>query len=825
MSAASVADLVESLRKSRLLDAARLEKVIKAKDRFPDALTLAKELVRRGWLTREQAKELLQARPAADDAEAVTENGVAEAPASAPPAPAAEPRRRRGWLLALLVLLLLAVLAGLSAWRFWPGSDGRPGAGHGSTEGFTASPKFGCSDTTDPADLKPLDDLEFGKSVRAEFDPKYLDALKGKPAAIPEVERYPAWQPRELVAILGEHRMRNTLVAANPDGTLLAVAGSSDAFIRIGPIDTLHEKVVFAGHSHIIRALAWSPKGDVLASASLDGTVRLWEVGNLDKVPPPILLENADVSTIAFSHDGKYLIGGGTAGAEAPGRGAIWVWDVAERKQLSKKLQAVPVQGVAFSPAPGDYRALSAGGPKDPYLRLWDGPKLEKPLAEIEFRAIKDNGEVDKTDGQSQLGQVAFSPDGKQAVSAHKDWDPKTGQSEWKLRVWDLAHFEKGQEKRTLKGFNGNPPLLAFGPDNKTVATAYLTSIGVGLWDVSGEDKPRVLAQPGSVSSLLFLPRSEQKPDRLVFANGNVHVHEVATGKEVRPPIAHLGPVLSVAGSPEGRHVASGGNEGHARIWDLGSVAERYVFPGGGQVWDIGFHPDGRKSYHCGSGTGTVFFRDLETGQPWGPAFEKPHAGGIRNAVVTEDGHYVLTGGYHDAAVGLWSLEGSKQGKRMRWFPSQTPGTALVALSPTNPRRALRKSGTSLKLLHLRCQEVRHEWTSGTWNTFLPDGRVAILGGQTGALWDIGEDEPKQAGTIGLPLTGAATGDISRDGRRLAAVGGGRVAVWELKPEKPLWEWVPPLPFLGVYAVALSGDGRYLFTANGDGTVYVIQLP
>jgi hypothetical protein len=49
--------------------------------------------------------------------------------------------------------------------------------------------------------------------------------------------------------------------------------------------------------------------------------------------------------------------------------------------------------------------------------------------------------------------------------------------------------------------------------------------------------------------------------------------------------------------------------------------------------------------------------------------------------------------------------------------------------------------------------------------------------------------------------------------------------VWNVQSDKPLWEWAPPPHFGRVNAVALSTDGRYLFTANGDGTVYVIQMP
>ncbi len=257
--------------------------------------------------------------------------------------------------------------------------------------------------------------------------------------------------------------------------------------------------------------------------------------------------------------------------------------------------------------------------------------------------------------------------------------------------------------------------------------------------------------------------------------------------------------------------------------WDLDKVAERCVIGGGGWVWSIGFHPDARKVFYSSPGTNTPAFLDLETGKPWAPAaWDNHHNGAVTNTAVTRDGHYALTGGYNDGTVRLWNL---KNGKQVRYFAGS--GTVSVALSPKGTR-ALRSSGTSLKLLHLRCQEERHEWTGTAWNTFLPEqekGSVAILGGPSSAVWDISAEPPRPAGAIRLPLTGAFSGDISHNGERLGALISGRVAVWDLKSDKLLWEWTPPAHFGGVRAVGLSDDGRYLATANGDGTVYVIQLP
>jgi WD40 repeat protein len=724
-------------------------------------------------------------------------------------------------------LLLLGGAAGVAFLLNDDGGGAGPATDRraGTTHRDLPPPSPGCSDTSD---LKVLDDLDFGPSVRATFNAKTLDALKDKP--VPEVEIYP-WQPPGLVAVLGEHRMRGTVIAASPDGKLLAVAGQ-DGFIRVGPVATVHEKAALGG-SHGAHALAWSPRGDFLAAAYGSNSVWLWDVRDLDKVPEPLAVEKGvNVTCLSYSSDGKYLLGGG---AEGDGRGVLLLWDVADGgavKQVYRKSRSKPVACVAFSPAAGDYRALWGGGKGDGQLHLWDGDKgEERAVVDCRYKGKKE-------DAESFVAAVAFSPDGKRAVSSHYDYNLDLPKGEWLVRVWDLDRFELGKERRVVKAFvNSGTPLVAFAPDNKTVALGRTDDGSVSLADTDGTEAPRPLAHTGGLFALMFLPRGDRQEDRVAFAgstlgDANVHVYEAATGKELAAPVGHLAAVLSVAGSPDGATVVSGGHEGQACLWDLDKVARRHAKVPGGQVFNVGFHPDGRWAFYCGNATATVPFFDVQTGGPAGPlAFDEKHAGGIHNAVVSEDGHYVITAGYSDGSVRLWSLmPGRKNGHQMRNFRFPATGPVSVALSPDG-KRALRTGGNTLKLLHLRCQEVRHEWAGGTWNTFLPDekGRrlVAILGSDKGpgALWDVSDDKAKEAGTLRLPLANAAGGDVSRDGRRLAAVVGLRAGVWNLQADKPLWEWTPPPHFGRVNAVALSMDGRYLFTANGDGTVYVIQLP
>ena len=342
------------------------------------------------------------------------------------------------------------------------------------------------------------------------------------------------------------------------------------------------------------------------------------------------------------------------------------------------------------------------------------------------------------------------------------------------------------------------------------------------MWEARQGKQVRRLANPGSVSALRFLPGS----DRLVFAgttghDANLHVHEIATGKELRPPVGHLNAVTAVAVAPGGRDVFSAAHDGFGRLWDLDKVVQRrslYV----GVVSGVGFHPDGLRAYYYGGSWATLPFFDVASGASRTPAYNAAHAGPIISAAITRDGRYALTGGASDDTVRLWSLQDGVEVRR--FFFGRNAGPASVSVAP-DMRRAIRTGGGKTRLFHLRCREVVHEWEPVTQAAFLPDGRAVFLGGPDAPLWKIAFKKVEAAGKYPLDLRGLSQGGSSADGKRAAAILGSKVAAFELATGKQLWTWTPPAHFYGVRGVALSADGGHLLTANGDGTVYVIRLP
>lgn len=125
----------------------------------------------------------------------------------------------------------------------------------------------------------------------------------------------------------------NNTVAISPNGKVVASA-SADRMIRLWDAQSgilLGEPL--AGHTHHVTDVTFSPDGKLLASASDDHTIRLWDVQNETPLGGPLEGHTESVSSVAFSPDGKILASGSHDST-------IRLWDV----QIAKPLQE-PLEG------------------------------------------------------------------------------------------------------------------------------------------------------------------------------------------------------------------------------------------------------------------------------------------------------------------------------------------------------------------------------------------------------------------------------------------------------------------------------------------------
>ena len=306
-----------------------------------------------------------------------------------------------------------------------------------------------------------------------------------------------------------------------------------------------------------------------------------------------------------------------------------------------------------------------------------------------------------------------------------------------------------------------------------------------------------------------------------------------AAGRAVRD-LPALG-ARSVAFSPDGRALASGGGQGleHAvRIWDVATGRSLRVLRGHtGLVESVAFSPDGR-TLASGDDDAVVRLWDAATGRAIRAL--RGHTRTVESVTFSPDGR-TLASGSDDGSVRLWDAATGRAIRTLRGhaFGRSTDSVQDVAFSPDGRMLAsgslndLRlwdpASGRTIRVLRGDARAGRTLLAESV--AFSPDGILAS-GGQDGAvrLWDPGTG--RMIGVLrGHGRPGVFSLAFTADGRTLLSGGLDQtVRVWDLTRGRPI-RALPAGPRLGAVAVAFSPDGRLLAAAGRDDALRVWDLP
>ncbi|MBN2507070.1 MAG: serine/threonine protein kinase [Verrucomicrobia bacterium] len=356
------------------------------------------------------------------------------------------------------------------------------------------------------------------------------------------------------------HAMPIRGLAFNPDGTRIASA-SFDGTVRVWPARPLPEFLSLEGHDQAVWTVEVSPDGHHVATGSLDQTAKVWELetGRLVTSVPVMF----PVLSLAFSPDGKRLI---TPGSKATAQ--VWPLDLEDSTSYPAQNRPIPiltlgghaqmVTAVAYGPGG---RHLATGS-KDRTARIW----------------ASDSGQLLLTlvGHGGWILSVAFSPDEKQVATASRDHS---------ARIWET---QTGRLLFVLEGHTGPVLDISWSPDASLIATASQDATA-RLWDArtGAALLPPLRGHRDGVSSVAFSPDGR----RLATAAGgmdisksyqldnSVFLWDVDTHQSVLRLRPHFNVVRSAAFSPDGTRLVTGSVDNTARVrsafaWDRAQVAE-----------------------------------------------------------------------------------------------------------------------------------------------------------------------------------------------------------------------------------------------------------
>jgi WD40 repeat protein len=354
----------------------------------------------------------------------------------------------------------------------------------------------------------------------------------------------------------------------SPDGKLLAVADPWVPFVRVWDIATGRLVRTLCGHEESVRAVAFTPDGSGLVTASRDRSAKVWDLGPRPEVDPVRVSEGAD--GIAFRPDGGLSVVVGHGRYAQPGWRAV-VLDVGSKKDLFTLPDRPPEPSgttlfprITFS-ADGAYVGASEWEQKGRIL-VWD---------------VRTGRKVPTLPADGVPGEIGRCLRGGRLAVDGRDHA---------VEVWDLA---TGKSAGRFVGHTGTVLGAAFSPDGTRFVTVSFDRTARVWKSATGQELQVLRDHAAAIEYVAF------SPDGALLATadrgGLVILRDAHTLAEIHRLTGHPTAVRVLAFSPDGRRLFTGSWDKTVKVWDTGTGLEILTLRHGGPLNVMSLSPDGHR--------------------------------------------------------------------------------------------------------------------------------------------------------------------------------------------------------------------------------------
>jgi WD40 repeat protein len=512
-----------------------------------------------------------------------------------------------------------------------------------------------------------------------------------------------------LILTLEGHLDVVTALALTPDGRQV-VSASQDKTLKVWDLKSGGELYTLAGHEQGIKAIAVTSDGRQVVSASWNKTLKVWDLQSKRELYT--LAGDQNVVAIAVTSDGQHAI--------SASENELKVWDLTSKCELQTWRAGIfdKIEALVVTPD-GRCTVTACSNGK---LKSWD---LDRGCELLTL-----------TGHTRSANAIAMTADGRRIVS---------GSSDNTLKVWEPTNEH---ELFTLVGHSRSVMAVAVTPDGHQAVSASLDRT-LKVWDLRTKSEVRsiftgheeevealAITPDGRLAvSAATTPKSLVSPDR----NARLKVWDLGGTRDLCFARGHTGNVTALAVTADGRRAVSASADKTLKVWDLTNGRELYTLAGHREVVTaVAVTADGQQAISTSMDT-TLKVWDLSRGRELRTLYGETAIGPTS---ITPDGQLAVSATFYGLKV--WDLA---KGRELRRLSSDQGSVGGLVVSSDGQRVVSVSLDKTVKAWYLQTGEVLATFTcdSAAYCCVFSDAlNLIVVGDAGGHVHFLRLEEPKR---------------------------------------------------------------------------------